>query len=159
MSTNLIRLIEIISPFRIMDCTDSSMLLLVSGIWTWLDSYCRIGNLRTAALVSISLSFMCSRWSERHHACRLAWTVQVRPLNSWRSHHLTNPLPIHQHCAFRPCPPTNPNLIWSLKSLVESYCVPNFDSPSIFARILDKDKVCLGFDIFLDVCAWFTARC
>ena len=24
---------------------------------------------------------------------------------------------------------------------VESYCVPNFDSPSIFARILDKDKV------------------
>lgn len=25
--------------------------------------------------------------------------------------------------------------------IVESYCVPNFDSPSIFARILDKDKV------------------
>lgn len=25
---------------------------------------------------------------------------------------------------------------------VESYCVPYFDSPSIFARILDKDKVC-----------------
>lgn len=24
---------------------------------------------------------------------------------------------------------------------VESYCVPNFDSPSIFARILDKNKV------------------
>ena len=24
--------------------------------------------------------------------------------------------------------------------LVESYCVPNFDSPSVFARILDKDK-------------------
>ena len=24
---------------------------------------------------------------------------------------------------------------------VESYCVPNFDSPSVFARILDKDKV------------------
>ena len=23
---------------------------------------------------------------------------------------------------------------------VESYCVPHFDSPSIFARILDKDK-------------------
>ena len=23
---------------------------------------------------------------------------------------------------------------------VESYCVPNFDSPSIFARIVDKDK-------------------
>ena len=27
------------------------------------------------------------------------------------------------------------------RRLVESYCVPNFDSPSIFARILDKDKV------------------
>ena len=27
--------------------------------------------------------------------------------------------------------------------LVESYCVPDFDSPSIFARILDKDKVCM----------------
>jgi len=26
-------------------------------------------------------------------------------------------------------------------SLVESYCVPDFDSPSVFARILDKDKV------------------
>lgn len=25
--------------------------------------------------------------------------------------------------------------------LVESYCIPNFDSPSVFARILDKDKV------------------
>ncbi|KAI1782424.1 glycoside hydrolase family 15 protein [Ganoderma leucocontextum] len=25
-------------------------------------------------------------------------------------------------------------------ALVESYCVPNFDSPSVFARILDKDK-------------------
>lgn len=24
--------------------------------------------------------------------------------------------------------------------VVESYCVPNFDSPSVFARILDKDK-------------------
>lgn len=24
---------------------------------------------------------------------------------------------------------------------VESYCIPNFDSPSVFARILDKDKV------------------
>ena len=24
---------------------------------------------------------------------------------------------------------------------VESYCIPNFDSASIFARILDKDKV------------------
>ena len=23
---------------------------------------------------------------------------------------------------------------------VESYCVPDFDSPSVFARILDKDK-------------------
>jgi len=23
---------------------------------------------------------------------------------------------------------------------VESYCVPNFDSPSVFARILDKNK-------------------
>lgn len=23
---------------------------------------------------------------------------------------------------------------------VESYCYPNFDSPSVFARILDKDK-------------------
>lgn len=28
-----------------------------------------------------------------------------------------------------------------LPSVVESYCVPNFDSPSVFARILDKDKV------------------
>lgn len=26
-------------------------------------------------------------------------------------------------------------------SIVESYCVPDFDSPSVFARILDKDKV------------------
>lgn len=25
--------------------------------------------------------------------------------------------------------------------VVESFCYPNFDSPSIFARILDKDKV------------------
>ena len=25
--------------------------------------------------------------------------------------------------------------------LVESYCIPNFDSPSVFARILDKNKV------------------
>ena len=25
-------------------------------------------------------------------------------------------------------------------SQVESYCVPHFDSPSVFARILDKDK-------------------
>lgn len=25
--------------------------------------------------------------------------------------------------------------------IVESYCVPDFDSPSVFARILDKDKV------------------
>ncbi|KAF7968869.1 hypothetical protein HWV62_29136 [Athelia sp. TMB] len=29
----------------------------------------------------------------------------------------------------------------SLDGSVESYCVPDFDSPSIFARILDKDKV------------------
>ncbi|KIP11307.1 glycoside hydrolase family 15 protein [Phlebiopsis gigantea 11061_1 CR5-6] len=28
----------------------------------------------------------------------------------------------------------------SVDGSVESYCVPNFDSPSIFARILDKDK-------------------
>jgi hypothetical protein len=26
-------------------------------------------------------------------------------------------------------------------TLVESYCIPHFDSPSVFARILDKDKV------------------
>jgi GH15 family glucan-1,4-alpha-glucosidase len=25
-------------------------------------------------------------------------------------------------------------------STVESYCIPNFDSPSVFARILDKNK-------------------
>ena len=29
----------------------------------------------------------------------------------------------------------------TLSLLVESYCIPNFDSPSVFARILDKDKV------------------
>jgi len=28
----------------------------------------------------------------------------------------------------------------SKSCLVESYCVPHFDSPSVFARILDKDK-------------------
>ncbi|KAL5519704.1 hypothetical protein ACEPAG_1364 [Sanghuangporus baumii] len=28
----------------------------------------------------------------------------------------------------------------SIEGSIESYCVPNFDSPSIFARILDKDK-------------------
>ena len=31
------------------------------------------------------------------------------------------------------------NLNWDI-FLVESYCVPYFDSPSVFARILDKDK-------------------
>lgn len=29
--------------------------------------------------------------------------------------------------------------------LVESYCIPNFDSPSVFARILDKNKVGIRF--------------
>ncbi|KAG8979266.1 hypothetical protein FRB94_011745 [Tulasnella sp. JGI-2019a] len=28
----------------------------------------------------------------------------------------------------------------SIDGSVESYCVPDFDSPSVFARILDKDK-------------------
>ncbi|KAG8707370.1 hypothetical protein FRC08_000527 [Ceratobasidium sp. 394] len=28
----------------------------------------------------------------------------------------------------------------SIDGSVESYCVPHFDSPSVFARILDKDK-------------------
>ena len=32
-------------------------------------------------------------------------------------------------------------------SPVESYCIPNFDSPSIFARILDKDKVCFALEV------------
>jgi GH15 family glucan-1,4-alpha-glucosidase len=31
-------------------------------------------------------------------------------------------------------------VVFSLFQTVESYCVPHFDSPSIFARILDKDK-------------------
>jgi hypothetical protein len=35
--------------------------------------------------------------------------------------------------------------LWNTRSevcrVVESYCVPNFDSPSVFARILDKNKV------------------
>lgn len=32
------------------------------------------------------------------------------------------------------------NRVRSLSFTVESYCVPHFDSPSVFARILDKDK-------------------
>ncbi|KAM5541269.1 hypothetical protein V8D89_005198 [Ganoderma adspersum] len=33
-----------------------------------------------------------------------------------------------------------PLALISIDGSVESYCVPNFDSPSVFARILDKDK-------------------
>ncbi|KAG5337131.1 hypothetical protein C0989_010579 [Termitomyces sp. Mn162] len=32
------------------------------------------------------------------------------------------------------------DLTYAHRGKVESYCVPNFDSPSVFARILDKDK-------------------
>ena len=35
---------------------------------------------------------------------------------------------------------TSPTIPLTQLDLVESYCVPNFDSPSVFARILDKDK-------------------
>ena len=61
----------------------------------------RIGNLRTAALVSLDGSSECSNNLHWMHTC---WIIGVF---------------FYQ---------------------VESYCVPNFDSPSIFARILDKDK-------------------
>ena len=37
--------------------------------------------------------------------------------------------------------PVLPSEVCHDAAIVESYCVPNFDSPSIFARILDKDKV------------------
>ena len=43
--------------------------------------------------------------------------------------------------AFPGCLSDNTVTVEAHVAVVESYCVPNFDSPSIFARILDKDKV------------------
>ncbi|EMD39530.1 glycoside hydrolase family 15 protein [Gelatoporia subvermispora B] len=43
----------------------------------------------------------------------------------------------------------------SIDGSIESYCVPNFDSPSIFARILDKDK---GGHFSITPCNQFTTK-
>ena len=77
-----------------------------------------IGNLRTAALVGFSPGVLIS----------LIFVPRSAP---------TDPVGINSQSSQCPFTP----LMLISDPTVESYCVPNFDSPSVFARILDKKKV------------------
>ncbi|KAI9463813.1 glycoside hydrolase family 15 protein [Boletus coccyginus] len=91
-----------------------------------------IGNLRTAALVSLDGSGE-SPISYRRLHVRISGRATCSGLCvSTRSSGSSSFMP-YSHC---------PGLLTlsALLHLVESYCIPNFDSPSVFARILDKNK-------------------